>query len=154
MCVLQGFETPLVRLPHLEMDLAKTTPRLLWWTTFSTPRVQSEEVATTPTNQVTDMCDVELCDWFQTMSMWMSKTMLMWLWILNYVNVVVDVELQWYLNQCECGAICDVAICVCVNEIGMCKREYVLLLWIDVWECVYENYVEDRVCWGLRMCMW
>ena len=49
-----------LQLSHQEMRLVKTTPRLLGWTTFSTPRVQPEEVATTPTNQVTDMCD---CCW-------------------------------------------------------------------------------------------
>jgi hypothetical protein len=57
-----------LQLPHLEMCLVKTTHRLLGWTTFSTPRVQSQEVAITRTNQVTDMCDsssnmfdLELC---------------------------------------------------------------------------------------------
>jgi hypothetical protein len=75
---------------------------------------------TTPTNQVTDMCDrcwtmfdFELCQcWCQRL----------WMWISNYVNV--DIELWWYLNQCGFEIICDVAMC--------------LWMWIDVWECNFE----------------
>jgi hypothetical protein len=114
MCVCyRALRHLLLQLPHLEMCLVKTTPRLLRWTTFSTPRVQPEEVVITQTNQVTDMCD-------------------------NSSNMF-DLELCqcWCQKLCECRtlSVFDLELYVDVKDLLQLFGTRCLWMWGDVWEC-------------------
>jgi hypothetical protein len=124
-----------LQLSHLEMCLVKTTPRCLRWTTFLTPRVQLEEVATTLTNQVTDMCDSS--------------------------STVFDLELCqcWCQRLCECRTMTILCECrtmkiLCVTDVGTicwCQRLVATCLWMwgDVWECelMFVNVIVNVNMW-------
>jgi hypothetical protein len=127
-----------LQLPHLEMCLVKTTHRLLGWTTFSTPRVQPEEVAITPTKQVTNVWQFVKCVWFGTMSALMSKT----IWILNYASV-------WFGTICWCQRLVVTIWNYAFVNMRWCLRMW-MLMWIDVCECEYVVVYEICVyIWNL-----
>jgi hypothetical protein len=106
--------------------------------------VQLEEVATTPTNQVTDMCDwlcgcgcQRLCECgFETMWIW---------WMLNYVNVL-DVWISNYMWM-KCGWM--VRDCELTFE-----NVYMKIMWmnvfIDGWQYVCDSLVLE-ICYIVNM---
>ena len=132
-----------LQLPHLEMCLVKMTPRLLRWTTFSTPRVQPEKVATTPTSQVTDMCDnsstmfdLKLCQ------CWCQRLCECWT-----MTILCEYRTMKILCVTDVGT-----ICWCQRLVAMC-----LWMWFDVWECECEcelMFVNVVWCLRMRMRMW
>jgi hypothetical protein len=136
-----------LQFPHLERCLVKTTPRLIGWTTFSTPRVQPGEVATTPTNLVMDMCDS-------------SSNVFIW----NYVNVDVKdyVNVELYMDYTTWMSNYDYIMCdgcwnymlmskTCCNvfvNVRSCLRMW-MLMWIDVCECNCEGECEYVVVYEI-----
>jgi hypothetical protein len=75
MCVCyRDFKYHPLQLSYLEMGLVKTTYHILGGTTFSTHRVQPEQVAITRTNQVMDMSDSSSNVFDLELSLFMSKT--------------------------------------------------------------------------------
>jgi hypothetical protein len=128
-----------LQLPHLEMSLVKMTHRILGGTTFSTCRVQTEEVAITRTNQAMDMSDSSSNVFNLELSLFMSKTICrtMSVFILElyvdvkdllqlfgtiwrdvkfvnvntYVNIFVIVNMWLYMNS----------VYMCMQSVFFCK---------------------------------
>jgi hypothetical protein len=137
MCVCyRDFRHHPLQLPHLKMGLVKTTHHILGWTTFSTRRVQPEEVAITRTNQVMDMIDNWSHVFDLELSLFMSKTIrrtmpvfilelyvdvkdllqlfgtiCLWMWgDVKFVNVNTYVNVFVIVNMWFIWTLC---ICVC-----------------------------------------
>jgi len=99
-----------LQLPHLEMGLVKTTQHIRGWTTFSTRRVQPEEVAM-------DMSDNDVKHLLQPF-MWKTIRRTMSVWILdNYVDV----------NTC-CN---HLELYVVMLNLWMW-----ILMWVYLWMCI------------------
>jgi hypothetical protein len=130
--VLQGFKTPLASVVAPGDASGQDDASTSWWTTFSTPRILPEEVATTPTNQVTNMCDscwtvfdLELCQ------CWCQKQCECW---------IMTILCYRCWTMCDGWTTCDVAMCLWMY--------WCLRMWIDVCLCNCECVVAHE--WPLR----